>query len=134
MHWPELGPCWVWTKSTSHGYGAFGIERRVHKAHRVAFQWMVGPIPEGLCVLHRCDNRPCVRPDHLFLGTRPDNTADMMAKGRGFSPLAETNRAKTHCINGHEFTPENTYRRPKGRECRACIRERKKRQQFGDAT
>jgi hypothetical protein len=55
---------------------------RMHLAHRVAWGLERGPIPEGLCVLHRCDNPPCVRVDHLFLGTVGDNNADRDAKGR----------------------------------------------------
>jgi hypothetical protein len=52
-------------------------------AHRIAYELECGPVPEGMFVLHRCDNPPCVRVSHLFLGTRADNLADMRAKGRG---------------------------------------------------
>jgi predicted DNA-binding protein (UPF0251 family) len=54
----------------------------IEKAHRVAWELAYGPIPEGMCVLHRCDRTTCVRPEHLFLGTQQDNIADMNAKGR----------------------------------------------------
>lgn len=75
-----LGPCQEWTGSRlPKGYGRTKDRRY---AHRVAFEDAYGPIAPGLLVLHRCDNPPCVRPSHLFLGTAADNTADMMAKGR----------------------------------------------------
>ena len=78
----ELGPddCWPWLGRLDHdGYGMFGW---AHKAHRAAYEDQVGPIPSGLCVLHRCDNRACCNGAHLFLGTNLDNLADMRAKGR----------------------------------------------------
>lgn len=71
--------CWIWTSGkTTHGYGTV----RGQLAHRAAWMREHGPIPEGLGVLHRCDNPPCVRPDHLFLGTPKDNKADCVSKGR----------------------------------------------------
>ena len=74
-----LGECWLWTAgSAGEGYGIFDHVR----AHRWAFQETNGPVPVGQCILHRCDTRRCVRPAHLFLGSRLDNVRDMDAKGR----------------------------------------------------
>lgn len=76
--------CWDWQGSVdTAGYGQMSVEnRRTERASRISWRIHFGEIPTGLCVLHRCDNRRCSRPDHLFLGTRADNAADMVAKGR----------------------------------------------------
>jgi predicted XRE-type DNA-binding protein len=67
---------------TRSGHRMIWNQGRMHLAHRIAWELERGPIPEGICVLHRCDNPPCVRVDHLFLGTVGDNNADRDAKGR----------------------------------------------------
>ena len=77
--------CWEFTGKRAKGpqpQGHFGIGARLYLASRVAWTIANGPIPDGLWVLHHCDNPTCVRPDHLFLGTRADNALDMYGKGR----------------------------------------------------
>jgi hypothetical protein len=114
---PDDG-CWVWTGSRlQSGYGTFDKGR----AHRFSYALANGPIPDGLHICHRCDNPPCVRPDHLFAGTRVDNMQDAIAKGRA------RHLRMTHCRQGHELTAENTVPRKTGyRQCRTCLRAYRK--------
>jgi len=83
-HCPELGNCWVWTNAKhDFGYGKIWASASYPEdAQRVSWKLAYGPIPPGMYVLHRCDNPPCVRPEHLFLGTHKENMQDMTAKGR----------------------------------------------------
>lgn len=75
--------CWLWTGLLSwKGYGITAVHQRHVGAHRLAYELAYGPIPPGMFICHHCDNRRCVRPDHLFLGTAQDNTDDMLRKGR----------------------------------------------------
>jgi HNH endonuclease len=84
--------CWLWTGSTgSKGYGQINRgDGRPERAHRVAWMKFRGPIPDGLHVLHRCDNPGCVNPDHLFLGTDGDNMYDKTSKGRHNKQILST--------------------------------------------
>jgi len=86
-HMPHLGKCWEWTGGCiPDGYGAKRWNGQNDLAHRVSWIISNGSIPDSLLVLHKCDNRKCVRPDHLFLGTKKDNSDDMIAKGRKVNP------------------------------------------------
>lgn len=85
--------CWEWTSATLvDGYGLLRIDGKGKQlAHRFSYELHCGPIPDGIHVLHRCDNRLCVRPEHLFLGTRSDNMQDMVNKGRNADIGGEKN-------------------------------------------
>ena len=75
--------CWNWNKSiTKWGYGHIKVKGKVMLAHRISYEANKEPIPDGLCVLHKCDNPACINPDHLFLGTNADNVRDKVSKNR----------------------------------------------------
>jgi hypothetical protein len=83
----ELTGCWEWTDSLCRrGYGEFYLNGKKEAAHRVSWIFNNGPIPDGKCVLHSCDNPCCVRPSHLFIGSQRDNIRDMVKKGRLKTP------------------------------------------------
>lgn len=87
--------CWPWTASCSgSGYGTFDVAGASKRAHRVVWEMELGPIPEGMCVMHVCDNPPCCNPAHLRLGTHADNMRDMVAKGRSASTAGDRNGAR----------------------------------------
>lgn len=101
------------------GYGTTWFRGGKHGVHRIAWILAHGEIPDGMHVMHACDNPPCCNIDHLSLGTAADNQADKARKGRA----RNQNAGKTHCPQGHPYTPDNTYVMPRGaRVCRTCKR------------
>lgn len=116
--------CWIWRAAKRHtGYGCIKINGKVVDAHRVSYTIHFGKIPEGLLVCHTCDNRLCVNPDHLFLGTHSDNMQDCKSKGRfGISPRKLTGLDDSRLKHG----TSNGYDR-RGCRCELCKEAKRKR-------
>jgi len=115
---PATG-CWIWTGTLTKpgGYGQFKIDGANVCTHRWAYTYFRGPIPDGLVLDHvGCDRPPCCNPWHVTPTTDAVNTM------RGGTSVGAVNAAKTHCLRGHEFTPENTYRQSTAgtRGCKTC--------------
>jgi hypothetical protein len=123
----DVNDCWEWTDAlTASGHAQVSMHGTTCPAYRVSYQMFVGPIPDELTLDHLCRNRACVNPTHVEPVTIRENTL------RGIGP-SSVNAAKTHCLRGHEFTPENIYwgmRRGKRpfRVCRICMLEWSSRQ------
>lgn len=123
--------CWEWTSANRIcGYGRFSGTREQGNflAHRVSVHLLIGEIPEGAALDHLCRNKLCVNPDHIEIVTPVINSL------RGYSEPAQ-NKRKTHCIHGHELTPENTAvpkAFPTYRVCRECRKEKKRKYALRD--
>lgn len=116
----EPTACWLWKLSVTlkrGGYGQFRCEGKTLRAHKVAYELAVGPVPDGLVLDHICRNPRCVNPAHLDPVPHAENTR------RGMAPSAVSKRTN-RCARGHGFTAASTYIRPSGkRECRVCTND-----------
>lgn len=111
--------CWVWNKGRfSSGYGALYVGSNNKPAHRIGYELLIGPIPEGLELDHLCRNRPCVNPWHMEAVTHEEN----VRRGEAFNAIANFNNV---CVRGHQLTDWNVYVKRDGRrQCKACHKAR----------
>lgn len=126
--------CWeFFGLRNRQGYGQIRADGRNWGVHRLMYTLTNGPIPDGLFVLHSCDNPPCFNPDHLRVGTTQQNTFDSVLRGRhGLSgptkPYSSRGSASPWmCVHGHPMTGDNVYVSPRGRKCRTCHQDRRDR-------
>lgn len=120
-----LNDCWEWQAyKNPDGYGMFRFNKIMVLSHRMAWLLTNTEIPATMVIMHKCDNPPCVNPNHLSLGTYADNIRDRDTKGRCRSGIRK--KEQTHCKNGHEFSLANTYIKPKNktRDCKLCRNKR----------
>jgi hypothetical protein len=110
--------CWLWMGAASNGrgiqYGNISIGGKARKVHRIVYEMRIGPIPKGKEIDHLCRNSRCCNPDHLEAIPHKENTRRGQA--------GKYQLLKTHCPQGHEYSPDNTYVYKGSRECRICNR------------
>lgn len=115
--------CWEWQATrTQRGYGRVSFRGRPTTAHRAAYEMTHGPIPEGMWVMHSCDNPPCCNPDHLSVGTPSDNAMDMVRKGRANPPMTHGSRIGTAKLT-EALVAEIRTRRKSGESVRSLARQ-----------
>ena len=120
--------CWEWIGSTNNlGYGFIRDGKGMRTAHRVSYEEHIGVIPKGMCVCHTCDNPKCINPNHLWLGTRKQNTQDMISKGRskifgatpgGPGPRKGVKLPKVHCKYCSRDIASPNYNKYHGQNCK----------------
>jgi hypothetical protein len=115
--------CWIWKAGKMpQGYGSFSVNRKTYSAHRFSWRMFIGEVPPGLFVCHKrhCNNKACVNPNHLYLGTNRENQLDSVATGN----FRNQNTNKTHCPCGHPLSGENLViiKSTGSRSCRECRR------------
>jgi len=125
----EITPSGCWESILAKGknkYGTRSFRGKPSGSHRIAFTLIYGEIPNGSIICHTCDNPACANPYHLYEGSYRDNMIDAVERQRHNSisrPDARPHKNKTHCVNGHVYNNETTYKRPgSGRGCRICRR------------
>jgi len=116
----EKTDCWNWQGGKNNiGYGLIRDGKRMRTTHRVSYELNNGQIPTNLVVCHKCDNPKCINPDHLWVGTRKDNTQDMMKKGRHKSnPDLNWKQKRTVCEHCNKDVAVNVYSRCHGNKCK----------------
>lgn len=120
--------CWEYTGyALPNGYAEICFRNKNQRVTRLVYTIEKGPIPPGMDILHSCDNTICFNPEHLSAGSDKQNIAESIARGRRSTARKPYGKGhpkpehRTHCIHGHPFDAENTYRTPDGRrQCRAC--------------
>jgi hypothetical protein len=120
--------CWEWQASINNiGYGLIRDGKKMRTAHRASYEEHVGTIPHGMCVCHTCDNPKCINPSHLWLGTRKQNTQDMISKGRAKNfgvlpgqpgPRKGVKLPKKHCIHCSRDIATPGYAKYHGDKCK----------------
>ncbi len=115
----QQGECIVWIGSRDKkGYGVIRVDKKMHQAHRFIYQLTIGDIPNGYVIHHECENKSCIRVEHLTMMTASEHSSHHLRNRKPRPP-------KTHCTQGHEYTEANTYEwvkadGRKGRYCRTC--------------
>lgn len=124
----EVTDCWEFTGGKNNiGYGMIRDEKKMRTAHRVSYEEHYSKIPNGMIVMHSCDNPICCNPQHLSLGTHKDNTRDMLSKGRakpfgmhksGIGGMSGKKMPRTTCVHCNKNVPNTAYSRCHGDKCR----------------
>jgi len=125
----DANGCWIWQGATSNGYAQVWTDGSSQRCYRVSYICYKGPVKPGLYVLHKCDVKRCINPEHLYEGTAQQNRADLFARGDPEKVYNQNsyNKSLTKCKRGHPLSGDNVYLNPSSgsRQCKACLKERR---------